>query len=61
MIYVENKYEALWMAVEKGHLNCLKYLHENGGDITAIDHDALYWAVENGYEDCVQYIKQVTS
>jgi hypothetical protein len=37
-----------------GNLDCLKYLHENNGNL--YDEDLLLVAVENNYLDCVKYL-----
>jgi hypothetical protein len=73
MISIYNLNDALREAVRNGHLNCLKYAHENGGDMMVLDNwasqytfygvqriqlDCLKYAHENGHEDCVQYIKE---
>lgn len=40
-------------AATNGHLNCLRYLHENN---CPIDKRTSYYAVKNGHIDCLKYI-----
>ena len=43
--------------MENGHLEVVKYLHENGADVTGNDNYAVMHAAENGYSDVVRYLK----
>lgn len=46
------------MAAEQGHLEIIKYLHENGADITVHNNSAIKWASCLGYVDIVKYLSQ---
>lgn len=48
---------AVRWAAWKGHLEVVKYLHENGADITECNNEAVRWAAENGHLDVVEYLK----
>ena len=39
-------------ATESGHLECLKYAHENG---CPWDEDTCSYAADNGYLECLKY------
>ena len=45
-------------ATENGHLDVVKYLHENGADITDRDNEAVICAAENGRLDVVKYLHE---
>jgi hypothetical protein len=47
----------LLFAADKGHLDCMKYAHENGCRFTS-DFDGLstcFLAAQNGHLDCLKY------
>ena len=56
--YSYNKENALNFASLKGKLLVIKYLVENGADITAQDNLAVRWASENGHLEIVKYLVQ---
>ena len=41
------------MAAKNGHLECLKYAHENN---CPLDSEIFYYAAENGHLDCLKYV-----
>jgi hypothetical protein len=45
-------------AAESGHLEVLKWLHENGADITAQDNKALICAAESGRLEVVKWLHE---
>ena len=42
-------------AAKNGHLDCLRYLHENG---CPWNEDATWGAAENGHMDCLKYLHE---
>ena len=42
-------------AALNGHLNCLKYAHENG---CSWDKWTCHWAAERGHLDCLKYLHE---
>ena len=54
--YSYNKNRALIKASYYGNLPLVKYLVENGADITAEENAALRWASEKGHFDIVKYL-----
>lgn len=44
-------------AARNEYLDVVKYLHENGTDITANDNYAVRLAAERGYTDVVEYLE----
>jgi len=51
----KNNYAVRW-AAWKGHLLVVKYLYENGADLTACDNDAVRYAVYEGHLLVVKYL-----
>lgn len=54
----EDKEEALRWAADKGCLDIVKYLVEQGADIHARNECALRWASEKGHRDVVKFLKE---
>jgi ankyrin repeat protein len=48
--------KGLSLASEKGHLEVVKYLFENGADIHAKNDEALIWASMNGHLEVVKFL-----
>ena len=48
-------------AALRGHLDCLKYIHEGGESHNRcpLSEDVSYWAAHNGHLDCLKYIHEV--
>ena len=46
------------MAAKNGYLEIVKYLHENGADIT-VDHNIAYmWAIESKHKKVANYLRK---
>ena len=43
-------------ASRKGHLDIVRYLVEQGADVTAENNEAVHWASLNGHTEVVQYL-----
>lgn len=50
-----NESFAISSAASEGHLDCIKYLHQNVG---LWDHTATWWAVNYGHYDCLKYLHE---
>ena len=50
-----NNERATWFAARYGHLDCLKYLHENG---CPWKENATWSAASNGHLDCLKYLHE---
>lgn len=51
------RFAMLVHAAKKGHLEAIKWIHNNGGDWTSIDwSDVLYWTIENEHLHVLQWI-----
>ena len=48
----------LIQAAINGNLKVVKYLHQNGADIRALDDHALRWSADSGHLDVVKYLHQ---
>jgi len=61
--YLGNEINYNWnylcWAAERGHLEVVKYLIENGANIHAADDYALRWAAYNGHLEIVKYLQSL--
>lgn len=48
---------AVGLAARNGHLEVVKYLHQNGADITADNNYAVRKAAANGHLEVVKYLQ----
>ena len=48
--------DQLCSASENGHLDTVKYLIENGADVTAQDNEAVMWASYKNHLDVIEYL-----
>jgi ankyrin repeat protein len=44
------------LAAEKGHLEVIKWLHENRDE--GCTSDAMDWAAKNGHQEVVKYLRE---
>ncbi|MEM9569793.1 MAG: ankyrin repeat domain-containing protein [Bacteroidota bacterium] len=61
IVNTRNKYKdtALLLSAQQGHLDCLKFLRQQGADINARNENgytALHWSAKQDHANCVKYL-----